>query len=253
MKRFLISVLGVLFISGCGNSTPSSGEIKNALEKVYSICKNVEIKSAKKINGFDRQDGFYEVEYEFVIKNLAFDEMKEWQKERDLAKKEQKEIGAIYQADNERINQLLKLTADWIATNQAQPLDSESYFASLSPEAMEKLNYDAGGYYPERATYQNNIMKAYNRYVEEFKNNEWSRANKNAPYNDEINELTKKVYPPANHVMPSKSVVAFIYEGCFGRLKNSDKFPLMNDDSYVEEEWSLRGSRVMRKTEQGWL
>jgi hypothetical protein len=66
IKIAMSTFIGV-FITACGSSTPSTGDIEDYIEYKFSSCENMLIKNIKKTNGY-QDEKYYKVDFEYTVK-----------------------------------------------------------------------------------------------------------------------------------------------------------------------------------------
>lgn len=249
LLQITIALAALAIISGCGNSKPSSGDIKKSLERDFSGCKNIGISSAKKTNGAEISDKLYSVDYEFTIKKVA-------QKEIDNAIRITKELNLeleeFYKQKEEIKNKLSsarKERDEWIKSKITPPISYEEF--KKNPPGDLVNNTDLMNLIKNNADYA--IVDHYNYYMQIYGNEMVEKLRKESPMTAIINDLSKREQEYSNdwHIkqkFPAKSPSKLMYEGC-----GSEAFKVVQKIKNLDSnEWGFTGTRVMKKTENGW-
>lgn len=225
MNKFKSLLIVLPFIVGC-SSNPETSDLKRIFKNHFDGCENIEIESVKKINGIERSEYEYEVQYSYKIKitNDDIDEIAE-------------EFNKYYDS---RIN-----WQNWDSNKRKELEEIHSQISQYITEQIgQKPSFD---------------WKAAHEW-EQNKSQLWKEHPKSKEYSSIINSKGPEVLPE-----PRKSVIRTIEEYFLAGCKNgkatgiifpiirslpntsSGRFPLSSDS-----EFNMEGSMILRKTDNGW-
>lgn len=230
-----------LALAGC-NSTPSNGDIEDFLSTKFSSCKNIKVVDVKKTNGYEK-DGYYQVEFSYVIK---YDAAKDLHRAY-LEDKESNDQGVAYskiyhQKKAELEDEILKLELEFSKSTPSPNWNPGVIVGSTADKEQTAASEEWQRKRAEFTKQKRDELKA----LEDAA----SERNRNNRSNGVLTNEGNRIY-------------AFNLAGCaqdayrFAPVSFPEKdedAERTGDKSYMfkAHESPMKGTLAMRKTENGW-
>jgi hypothetical protein len=240
LKKLILVGLA-LSLSGCGDSAPDTGDIKDYLADQSSSCQHLLVTNVKKTNGYQDEDR-YRVDFEFSIKTKDQNLLKELRKtylQDQVTEEENKELNRV------RGDQVAALASEIIA------LEKEDARTRPMPSTYERRNRN-----PYGSALTTEQMAQYYADVDEW------RANTPQNLIAKRAELeTLKSAPMKYGEIKKYSIQNTVQAGCSYSFRDTSISFASNAINAVEgrnEAWlgkqevDMTGFVRMRKTENGW-
>ena len=117
----LLAVLSLMTLTGCFDSSPSTSDVRKAIEARYPSCDYVSVENFKKINGIKVSENEYDVDVSYDVKISPVKDGEEVAKNAEdrmaKAQAEYDEIDAVHKKIIEEINASLRTPPNGIRYN----------------------------------------------------------------------------------------------------------------------------------------
>lgn len=255
------AVIGA-FITACGSSTPSTGDIENYIEPKFSSCENIHITNIKKTNGH-QEEKYYKVDYEYTVKlknSSHLEKLKNLYNEEsaDIIKSEQRTNSSM-----ELVKQTEKEHHQYtaaVANSKTKPR-SPGWGANSEQENQYRIDLEQW-----RATApEYKAMKGHEEFLTDAKAEfkilygNYEDDIRNAKVYGKINAVVSDHYTKGcGSAVEMKKYIPIttnsLISGGIGRQVVVMDFGFANDDIrwFEPQEINMSGSMYMRKTENGW-